>query len=383
MLQGDIGGVTVVGIPARNEAATVAAVARAADAGLQHAFRNGTNVIVLAENGSSDETVQRFLEADIRTERVVRHSGCDGTGKGTNVFAIFDTARELDAERVILLDADVRSTKFDWVEKLAAGVDSDQPRFALPVYRRNRFEGNVTNHLAGPLLAAVFGVHVQQPIGGEFALNRAFLDRTYTWKRSSSSYLYGIDVWLTGNALRENHRISEVPLGRKLHNAPFAKILRVPHQVLDSLFHVVAQLDQVRPQPTDFAKTGAVVDTVATPPDPVVVAHVRAAVRSYLEVHRREINHLFPTARELESAPWGLSVTSDRWPLLLADALEGLAQGHFETSRDHLIALHVNRVMTFWNEIDGLSGDEIDDMLNRAAAETATTVQDRTLVVLV
>ena len=48
---------------------------------------------------------------------------------------------------------------------------------AVPVYRRNRYEGNTTNHLASPLLAAVLGVHVQQPIAGDFAFNRAFIER--------------------------------------------------------------------------------------------------------------------------------------------------------------------------------------------------------------
>ncbi len=51
---------TVVGIPTRDEAATVAAVARTADAGLRLAFPAGHNAVVLADNGSTDGTVDRF-----------------------------------------------------------------------------------------------------------------------------------------------------------------------------------------------------------------------------------------------------------------------------------------------------------------------------------
>ena len=171
-------GVTVVGIPARNEAATIGAVARTADAGLTRAFPDGINVIVLAENGSVDDTAEQFLAARGQARQLVVRSGAEGTGKGTNVFAITEQAMELGADRVVLLDADVRSTEPEWIELLARAVDGDQPTLAVPMYRRNRFEANTTNHLASPLLAAVFGVHVQQPIGGEFAYSLVVLEET-------------------------------------------------------------------------------------------------------------------------------------------------------------------------------------------------------------
>ncbi|QFZ19304.1 hypothetical protein [Saccharothrix syringae] len=372
--------VTVVGIPARDEARTVGAVAQAADTGLHLAFPEGANVVVLAENGSTDGTVQRFTEVPLRSRKVVASSPGEGTGKGTNVFAIVERALELDADRLLLLDADVRSTEPGWIPALADAVDSAEPVLAVPAYRRDRFEANTTNHLVSPLLAAVFGVHVQQPIGGEFAFNRAFLERASTWPRPDSAYLYGIDVWLTANALRERVRVVEVPLGRKLHNSPFPKILRLPQQVLDSLFHVVLRTDAVRAPGFATPKARAAVDGAAVRQDPAVVSRVSASVARYLDAHHRDVRALFPSASAVGPAPWGLRVGADEWPHILADALAAVARGRFEPARDHLVALYVNRVLTFWEEIDGLRDAEIDGLLDRQAAETVRAVQARGIV---
>ena len=371
--------VTVVGIPARNEATTVAAVARAADAGLRAAFPDGRNVVVLADNGSTDGTAERFEATELAVEKVVVRSGGIGTGKGTNVFEILDQGAALGADRVLLLDADVRSTEPEWIDRLACAVDGPEPTIAVPAYRRNRFEANTTNHLASPLLAAVYGVHVQQPIGGEFAFNRAFIERARTWARPASSYLYGIDVWLTANALRENLRVVEVPLGRKLHNSPFPKILRLPQQVLDSLFHVLLHTDGVRPPEPRDQVTRAAIDSASVRPDPVVVAHVTHQVGRYLLDHWTGVSDLFPAARDLRAAPWGLRVGTDEWPQLLADAVAGVAAGDLESTRDHLVALYVNRVLTFWDEIEGLDGPRIDVLLDRQATETVKAVEARSI----
>ncbi|MEV0681406.1 family 2 glycosyl transferase [Actinosynnema sp. NPDC050436] len=371
------GPVTVVGIPARDEARTVGAVASAADEGLHRAFPHGTNVVVLAENGSTDGTAARFAGTPLRARKVVVSSPGEGTGKGTNVFAVMDRARALAADRVLLLDADVRSAEPGWVGRLADAVAGAEPVLAVPSYRRDRYEANTTNHLASPLLAAVYGVHVQQPIGGEFAFNRALLERSLGWPRPESASLYGIDVWLTANALREGIRVVEVPLGRKLHNSPFPKILRLPQQVLDSLFHVVLRTDRLRPAGPGRPGARAAVDGTAVRQDPEVVSRVTASVARYLAAHRDGVARVFPSARGLRPAPWGLRVTTDEWPALLSDALAAVAGGLFEPARDHLVALYVNRVLTFWEEIDGLTGGEVDRLLDRQAAATARAVRDR------
>jgi hypothetical protein len=371
---------TVVGIPARNEVATIASVALAADAGLRRTCPTG-GLIVLADNGSTDGTPDAFLAAATTEEQLVVRSEAQGSGKGTNVMALVRLALERNADRLILLDADVRSAEPAWIDRLASAVDCAEPTLAVPTYRRNRYEANTTNHLASPLLAALFGRPLQQPIGGEFALNRALLRRVAQWQHPASACLYGIDIWLTANTVREDHHIVEVPLGVKLHNSPFPKILHLPLQVLDSLFHVALCLD--RPLPADLdvpmARREAVA-TAAVPQDPALVTHVAAAVAGYVGANAAEVWRFFPSARGLPEAPWGARIRGEDWPHVLADAVDVLATGRFGQARDHLIALYVNRVLSFWDEIDGLSGVEIDALLDRQVSDTVKAVADRSIV---
>jgi glycosyltransferase involved in cell wall biosynthesis len=167
----------VAGFPTRDEAPTIGKVVAVADEGLARVSRSGETVLINADNDSRDGTAALFQRYPARSRRVTVATGARGTGKGTNLLAIFHAALDMDAERVVVLDGDVRSGDPGWVASLLSAVDCADPAMAMavPVYRRNRYEGNTTNHLASPLLAAVLGVDVQQPIAGDFAFNRAFV----------------------------------------------------------------------------------------------------------------------------------------------------------------------------------------------------------------
>ena len=371
--------VGIVGLPTLNEAGTIASVTATVDQGLAAAFPRGESVIVVADNGSRDGTTAKFLECDTRARQLLVESPPVGTGKGTNVFRIFDMALELSAERLVMLDADTRTMEPGWVERLAAAVDRAEPCMAVPVYRRNRFEGNTTNHLAAPLLAAVMGAYVEQPIAGDFAFNRAFVERARGWLRPPSAALYGIDIHLTANALREGFHVVEVPLGRKLHNPGFPKILFMSQQVLDSLFHAFALLGQPRSfVPRPLAARGSV-DEAAERPDPRLVRATMAKVAAYVSEQWPDLCRVFPSVRCLESGQWGPRISVVTWPEVLADAMDGLAAGEHELVRDHLVALYLLRVMTYWDEIDGLAGEAIDELLDRQVAATVEEVQARSI----
>jgi hypothetical protein len=151
-------------------------------------------------------------------------------------------------------------------------------------------------------------------------------------------------------------------------------------QVLDALLHIAAATDRPRPASLFAAEPRDAVDAAAKRQDPEVVAWVTRSVGAYLTTYGSDIVSLFPAAAGLGPAPWGLRVRLEDWPLLLADCLEGVAAGEFERSRDHLIALYVNRVMTFWDEIDGLGPQEIDAVLDRQTSETARAVRERSIL---
>jgi hypothetical protein len=370
----------VVGLPSQNEVATVASVARAADAGLLAAVPHEDNQIVLADNGSTDGTVAAFEAAQTTTHQHVLQAGAEDTGKGTNVFALIDYALAHGAGRLLLLDTDLRSAQPDWIRRMVAslGDDADEPVLVVPTYLRDRYEAGTTSHLVRPLVNAVFGQQVQQPIGGEFALNRALMRRVEQWPRPASAYLYGIDVWLVAHALRDGVRVVEVDLGSKLHSTPFWNTLHLPLQVVDSLFHVVVGIE--RPlSPTEYDVTLTTVADSADRQDPAEVETVATKVDTYVRTHRAEIERLFPVARDFSAAPWGMWIGSEVWPTVLADAIVALASGEFMSARDHLIALYLNRLMTWWREVEKLPSVEVDALLDQQARDTAKVVDERGL----
>lgn len=362
----------VVGIPAHNEEATVANVAAVADQGLRDAFPGEEALIMLAENASTDATVEAFRAAPVQTPTFVRSTSVN-TGKGSNLLTIVEHALDISADTVVLLDADVRSVSPEWVGKLAHAVQTDTPAMAVPVYMRNRFESNTTNHLATPLLAAVFGRLVRQPIGGEFAFNRAFMQQIQQWQRPESALLYGVDVWLTGNAIRTGALVTEVPLGRKVHTPPYKKVLHMPQQVTDALLHVVSTVETPKPlgQITDGL---GVDDSPGERPPEVLVRKITGQINAYVEQHADGIAELFP------AAAGSARMTTDVWPLVLADALTALADGQpLPLIRDHLMALNVQRIHTWWDEIEQLTNTETQALVDQQVRATAAEVQRRGL----
>jgi glucosylglycerate synthase len=375
-------GLVVAGFPTRNEAPTIGRVVAVADEGLGSAGLSAAAVLVNADNGSRDGTAAVFRSCPAQSRRVSVATGARGTGKGTNLLAIFHAALDLGAERVVVLDADVRSGEPWWVPRLLSAVDCADPAIAVPVYRRNRYEGNTTNHLASPLVRAVLGAHVQQPIAGDFGFNRAFVERAVTWPLPESAQLYGIDIYLTGNAAREGHRIREVRLGRKIHNPGFPKIVTISQQVIDALWHVIFLAGRVRPPARPPAVPRSTVDGAAVRPDPGLVEQTCARVRRYLSRNAGAMAALFPClGAEFFQAPGALpGMPAPAWAEVLADALTALADGRGAEARDHLVALYLCRVLTYWQEIEQLGDpDAIDALLDEQSALVAVAVSRRSL----
>jgi hypothetical protein len=199
------------------------------------------------------------------------------------------------------------------------------------------------------------------------------------WPVPGSALFYGIDIWLTTNSVREGYQVAEVSLGRKLHNSPFPKILHLPQQVLDSLFHVAVRAGQPDPAALDTAAAQHAVDVEAVPQDPALIGRVGATARGYLDAHQPLIRRMFPTVAGLPSAPWGVRISTQDWPALLANSIQALAGGQFQAARDHLIALYINRVLSFFEEIEQLSDSETNALLDRQTRHTAKAISERSV----
>lgn len=371
---------TLVGIPTRNEAETISSVVQIVDEGLREFFPQDQRIIVNADNSSTDKTGEIFLASHSEAEKRVVYTDNQTGGKGSNLFAIFDAARQVGADRVIVLDGDLRSAEPWWIGQLSTAVECAEAAIAIPTYRRRRYEGNVTNHLASPLVAGAFGRVLRQPIAGAMAFNARFLERIDTWPRPESTELYGIDIYLTAHALREGIRLTEVPLSLAAHKAGLIpKMFFMQQQVLDSLFHAIACLDKPKPLDIIQDRLPIVLEPGGSRPNSPAVPELVGTAARYLEQHQSDVLRLFPTLQGAPECPWGPWLPAETWSQVLADALQGVAAGELIQVRDHLVALYLSRLMTYWQEIQDRSDDEVVELLDRQIDLTIEAVQGRSI----
>jgi hypothetical protein len=195
----------VVGVPARDEAATIVQLADALELGCAWLGESTRCELVLAYQAGVDDTLERWQGRRFRfPNRVLGDEGV--TGKGRNVKLLISYAQQA-AAHLLLVDADLASyppanvTRFARSEKLAdAGV-------VLPLWCRPKGQGNSTDFLACPLIFAGFGARVRQPLAGQMLLSRRLLA---TIDVDDLPDDYGVDVALTMSALDRGLPVDQV-----------------------------------------------------------------------------------------------------------------------------------------------------------------------------
>ncbi len=92
--------------------------------------------------------------------------------------------------------------------------------FVAPVYTRHKYDGTITNNIVYNLTRSVYGKRIRQPIGGDFTFSRD-LAKFYLEKPVWSTDIakFGIDIWMTINAIARNVSICQAHLGVKVHDA--------------------------------------------------------------------------------------------------------------------------------------------------------------------
>jgi hypothetical protein len=93
------------------------------------------------------------------------------SGKGSAFRAIFELAAAVGARGCAVLDADLRSVSPAWIDRLVGPVLGHGYDLVTPLYARHKLDGTITNSIAFPLTAALYGRRLRQPIGGDFGFS--------------------------------------------------------------------------------------------------------------------------------------------------------------------------------------------------------------------
>jgi hypothetical protein len=218
----------VVGIASYNDAETIGGVLRGARAALDQHLGANAGSIVLADGGSTDQTLERarqelgtdntfeaihFARPKIDPLRMPYHGR---PGRAAAINAVFRAARAREAKVCAMLDAGLMELPPGWIELLVDPALRGEVDYVSAHYERHPYEGAITKSIIYPVFRALYGVKLRQPAAPEFGcsatLMDAYLEQAF-WE-AEEAYT-GIDLWLATSAAASGYRIGEAMLGAR------------------------------------------------------------------------------------------------------------------------------------------------------------------------
>lgn len=237
----------VVGIPSYNNAGTISFVVKQAAEGLKRYFGGG--IVVNADGGSTDGTRDVVLKTPV-PEGVEVHSFVYRwpiPGKGSAMKELMEFALEREADAIVFVDSDLRSITPEWIYRLAKPIEEGY-HFVAPLYIRHKWDGTITNNIAYPMTASLYGKNVRQPIGGDFGISaklmEVYLEDEDVWKTHVARF--GVDIFLTTTAIARGFRVIQAALGMKIHDPkdPAASLGPMFNQVVGTLFMLMERYEE-------------------------------------------------------------------------------------------------------------------------------------------
>ncbi|MBW1711427.1 MAG: hypothetical protein JRJ73_16435 [Deltaproteobacteria bacterium] len=222
------------------EADSIPFVTRQVDEGLVNYFGNLNSIIVNVDNNSEDDTKGAFLSTETQTPKHYITTRKGIRGKGNNFLNLFKFAKQYKEtlKGAIVVDADLTSITPEWIKHLGEPIINGYD-YALPYYSRHQFDGSITNHICYPLLYGLIGQDIRQPIGGEFGFSPSLMEHWLEQDWTQTARQYGVDIFMSLNAIMGNFKICEVGLGAKIHKASAPKLGPMFTQVTTTLFNFI------------------------------------------------------------------------------------------------------------------------------------------------
>jgi hypothetical protein len=178
----------LVGILSDHHAQNITLTLTKASEGLSQAFPGHRAAIACLDAGSADGTREAFLESPSAWPRVfVSHA--PGQPRLTGLLNLFALAGRLSARCAVVLDAGVISVKRTWIGRLAGPIMDGRAAYTAPIFSSHACDSPLNSLLAYPLVRALFGRRLLQPLSGDKAfsgeLNQAYL-KYDNWHRGGS-----------------------------------------------------------------------------------------------------------------------------------------------------------------------------------------------------
>lgn len=248
----------VLGVLTFNDKATAPGLARTLMEGCARSFPQQRTLVVNCDAGSQDDTpqsIERSLGTDGRlwmirhpvlgaSFNLVSESGVPGRESAVRLLAAITD--KLAATACVVVDGNLKSVDPNWPQLLADPILDKGVDCVLPWFRRNRYEGTLTNTLLAPLTRALYGKRIPYHLGGAYAFSGRMVRSTLLPQPWDDEIMrYGIDGWVTTLAVAEPLQVCRAALGPRVQQAkPMGDLSTVVAQSVGCLFHLMERYQE-------------------------------------------------------------------------------------------------------------------------------------------
>ncbi len=323
----------VVGVLTFNDRATAPGLVCALSEGCARSLPKRRTLVVNCDAGSQDETpqcIEQSLKKDARlwaichpvlsaSFNILSESGVPGRESAIRILAAITD--KLDAAACLVVDGNLKSVDASWPSLLADPILDKGVDCVLPWFRRNRYEGTLTNTLLAPLTRALYGKRIPYHLGGAYAFSGTMSRSTLLPQPWDDEIMqYGIDGWVTTLAVVEPLQVCHAALGPRLHQAkPMGELSTVVAQAVGCLFHLM----ECYQEKWESITGSAVVPTVGNPMGLGVEAG-SINVGRMANGFRQGLRDLLPV--------WQLILSADTFQQVLELGVEATDNFHFPSS---------------------------------------------------
>lgn len=150
-------------------------------------------------------------------------------------YNLIQFCKQSEARIMVILDALQQSMSPEWIRNLGYPINNGHD-YVAPLYARHHFDGTITNHLCYPLIYALMGIDIREPIGQDFAFSPKLCSYWLKQKWNRETLYNGADISLSLNAISENFRICQAGLGSKVSTTCIDDICRRFNEIVYILF---------------------------------------------------------------------------------------------------------------------------------------------------
>ncbi len=330
-----------IGIPTLNEADNIAKLVKKIE---KSAIELSINIIIInSDSCSEDNTSAMFKKTKTKFQKISLNS--QRIGKGYNIKNILDyIAARKDISYCLLVDGDVKSFETEWLKK-HIDASNNKADFVIPNYSRYTIEGNTTNHFVYPLLFSLtLGNAPYQGIAGDFGLSIKFIKLLENLNWPDSAYGYGVDIFLTLQAIFKKMNVMEVELGKKIHKPSFNKMINIFKEVATSYYDFRKSVD-IKISDQFFVTTVNNINLLKS--KPLINQDIEDRERTAIKL----LNHNIRNGIQIiNSSTLDYSIDINTWVNIILKHEESIDHYTSEELSDSITPYYLLRVITFLKE---------------------------------